>query len=184
MNWIKRLQELEPITGTKRLHEQIYTKIIKEPQDFTPETASDYEENQALLAEIRLAHEDFKKDPRHGEWDDMFGSYLIEMEQLNSRAGQFLTPMNIVRAMCQMIIGTDDDKQLLGKPQMLSDPAAGCGRFMIGAAEVYAKHAGCFNFMFVNQDIDFRMYVYMTMNAILYGIPSLNIHGDTIALEY
>jgi len=184
MSWIKRLKNLEPITGTKKLDRQIYTKIIKEAQDFTPETAADYKENMELIREIWLAHQEFQKDPRHGEWDDMFGSYLIETEQLNSRAGQFFTPMPIVRMMCEMTIGVQTDEQLMAESQRLNDPAAGCGRFMIGAAEIYAKRVGCLNFIYVNQDIDFRMYVYMTMNAILYGIPSLNVHCNSIALEY
>lgn len=184
MSWRKRLQELEPITSTKKLHDQIYTKIIKEAQGWTKENDADYEDNKGLLAEILLAHEEFKKDPRHGEWDDMFGEYLMETEQLYDRAGQFFTPMNVVRMMCEMTIGVMTDEQLLGEPQMMNDPAAGCGRFMIGAAEIYAKRVGCLNFLFVNQDIDFRMYVYKTMNAILYGIPSLNVHCDSIALNY
>jgi len=184
MSWRKRLQELEPITSTTRLHEQIYTKIIKEAQNWTKDTDADYEDNKKLFAEILIAHKEFKEDPRHDEWDDMFGEYLVETEQLYDRAGQFFTPMHIVRAMCEMTVGVMTDEQLLGEPQMMSDPAAGCGRFMIGAAEIYAKRVGCFNFLFVNQDIDFRMYVYKTMNAILYGIPSLNIHCDSIALNY
>ncbi len=184
MNWVKRLQDLEPITQTERLHEKIYDKIVIKAQEYTPEKAGEYKDSHALLGEIFLAHEEFKKDPRHGEWDDMFGSYLMETEQLYDRAGQFFTPMNVVRAMSEMTIGLMSDGEMLAKPQIMNDPAAGCGRFMIGVAEIYAKRVGCFNFLFVNQDIDFRMYVYMTMNAILYGIPSLNVHCNTISLEY
>lgn len=184
MNWLKRLQELEPVSSNRRLHELIYTKIIKEAQDFTPEKVEDYKENMQLLGQILLAHEDFKKDPQHGEWDDMFGSYLAETEQLIDRAGQFFTPMNVVRLMCEMSISMTDEEMRDGPPKTINDPASGCGRFMIGAAEIYAKRVGCFNFLFVNQDIDLRMYVYSTMNAILYGIPSLNVHCDTIAMEY
>jgi len=175
---------LEPITQTKRLHEKIYDKIIIKAQEYTPEKADEYKDSHALLGEVYLAHEEFKKDPRHSEWDDMFGAYLMETEQLYNRAGQFFTPMNVVRAMCEVTIGVMSDEEMLAKPQMMNDPAAGCGRFMIGAAEIYAKRVGCFNFLFVNQDIDFRMYVYTTMNAILYGIPSLNVHCNTISLEY
>jgi len=160
MNWVKRLQDLEPITQTKRLHEKIYDKIIIKAQEYTPEKADEYKDSHALLGEVYLAHEEF------------------------NRAGQFFTPMNVVRAMCEVTIGVMSDEEMLAKPQMMNDPAAGCGRFMIGAAEIYAKRVGCFNFLFVNQDIDFRMYVYTTMNAILYGIPSLNVHCNTISLEY
>ena len=185
MSWIKRLQELEPVSRSSRLHELIYTKIIKEAQDYTPEKAEDYKENMVLFSEILLAHQDFQRDPRYGEWDDMFGSYLTETEQLVNRAGQFFTPMNVVRAMCEVSLGTMTDEEMRdGPPQFINDPASGCGRFMIGAAESYAKRIGCLNFFFVNQDIDRRMYIYSTMNAILYGIPSLNIHCDTLSLEY
>lgn len=185
MNWLKRLQALEPVSSNRRLHELIYTKIIKEAQDYTPEKAEDYKENMALFGEILLAHQDFQQDPRYGEWDDMFGSYLTETEQLIDRAGQFFTPMNVVRFMCEISLSNLTDEQMReGQPQFINDPASGCGRFMIGAAEIYAKRVGCLNFLFVNQDIDHRMYVYSTMNAILYGIPSINVHCNTLTFEY
>jgi len=181
MSWIKQLENLEPVSSSEKLHEKIY-KMLRKAPGFTPETAKDFKGEQELLNKIFLAYLDFQKHPPYSQegFGDMFGEYLIQTEQLYGRAGQFLTPMNVVKMMCQMIL----NPKLEEEPQYISDPAAGCGRFMIKTAEVYHKEIGAYNFLFHNVDIDHRMYVYCTMNAILYAIPSVNIWGDSLSLEY
>jgi len=179
---MKILQELEPITQSKKLHEKLYA-MLKKAKDFTPDTADQFKEEQQLLTKIMVAHIDFQKAPKYGheEFGDMFGRYLEETEQLNNRAGQFLTPMQVVKMMCAMLLG---DPKRDDEPQYISDPAAGCGRFMLGYAAAYHKAIGAYNFIMNNVDVDFRMYVYCTMNAILYGIPSINVWGNSLSLEY
>jgi len=177
-SWMKILQELEPISRSQKLHEMLY-KLLRRAPEFTPEKAEEFKEEQELLSKILLAHADFQSNPpySHEGYGDMFGEYLTQTEQLNDRAGQFFTPMNIVRAMCEMCLNPQVDEE----PQYISDPAAGCGRFMLKTAEIYQKKIGAYNFLFHNVDIDYKMYVYCTMNAILYAIPSVNIWGDSLA---
>lgn len=179
--WMKILKELEPINQSQRLHEKLYTSL-KKAKDFTPDKASEYEEDMKLLAKVMEAHIDFREHPPHMHegFGDMFGKYLMETEQLSGRAGQFFTPMSVVKMMCKMTL---EPTGLADEARYISDPAAGCGRFMIGTAEVYAEKLGYYNFLYQNIDIDKRMYVYCTMNAILYGIPSINLWGNSISLE-
>lgn len=179
MSWIKILQELEPISQSKKLHEKIYD-VLRTAPSFTPDTADDFKEEQELLSKILLAHADFQQHPKYGHegFGDMFGCYLEETEQLNRRTGQFFTPMNVVKMMAQMLLNPKEE------PQYISDPAAGCGRYMLKVAEVYHEKIGAYNFFFHNVDIDFRAYIYCTMNAILYSIPSVNIWGDSLALKF
>jgi len=184
MNWIQRLEALEPITKSQRLHDRIYKEIIEPAPKFTPETASEFKAGQELFAELMDIHHEFKNAPDNysGEWGDMFGEYITRTNQTNYRAGQFLTPMNIVKMMTEMSLATKET--LMGKPLRYSDPAAGAGRYMIATAEAYIREIGFYNFIFHNVDIDFRMYVYCVMNAIFYQIPSINIQGDSLAMKY
>ncbi|MBU0777549.1 SAM-dependent methyltransferase [Patescibacteria group bacterium] len=180
-SWLKILQQLEPISQSKKLHEQIYAMLRKAP-DFTPDTADQFKEEQELLGKILLAYSDFQRQPKYGHEDfgDMFGEYLVESEQLIERAGQFFTPVNVVKMMAEMILDPKEGDEA----QYISDPAAGCGRYMLKTAEIYHKKTGSYNFLFHNVDIDFRMYVYCTMNAILHAIPSVNIWGNSLSLEF
>lgn len=180
-NWQKLLEQLEPISKTQKLDDRIY-KMLRKAPDFTPDTADQFKEEQEVLHKVMLAHMDFEKHPKYGHegFGDMFGAYLEESEQLNARAGQFFTPMNLVKMMCQMLLNPEGHEEL----QYYSDPAAGCGRMMLKTAEVYHEKIGMYNFIYNNVDIDKRMFTYCTMNAILYSIPSVNIWGDSIALKY
>lgn len=182
---MKRLEALEPITKSQRLHDRIYKEIIEPGPKYTPETADEFRSGIELFREIFMAHEEFKKDTKRylpGDFGDMFGEYLAFTGQTSYRAGQFFTPYNVVQCVCEISI--PDKEKLLGEPERFNDPAAGCGRFMVGTAEVYQKRIGMYNFLYTNIDIDFRMYVYCVMNAILYAIPSVNIHGDSLAFKF
>jgi len=163
-----------------KLHERIYN-MLRRAQDYTPETADEFKEEQEVLNKVLLAHLDFQEHPPPGHegFGDMFGSYWERTEQLNAGAGQFFTPMHIVDVMCRITC-----TPTRGEPQYFSDPTAGCGRFMLGVAKHYHKEVGMYNFLYHNVDIDRRMFVGCTMNAILYGIPSINIWGNTISLEF
>jgi len=109
----------------------------------------------------------------------LFGEYLIEYGKLNFRAGQFFTPINVCDMMVKMLINPSVDKH-----EAICDPAAGTGRFMLRTAKQYHKEIGQYNFLFTNIDIDPRVHTYCVLNAILYNIPSINIHGDALALKY
>jgi len=122
------------------------------------------------------------QDSMGGEWGDMFGDWLSSTNQLNSKAGQFLTPPNIAHFIAKMCL-SDNKEELERKIVLISDPASGTGRFMLDVAEHYSETIGKLNFIFVNIDIEFRVYVYCTMNAILKGIPAINIWGNSLGLE-
>jgi len=179
-NWLKILKELEPISQSQRLHEKLYN-MLRRAEDFTPDKEDEFSEDKELLGKILIAFKDFQQHPpyMHESYGDMFGRYLEETEQLNDRAGQFFTPMSVVKMMAKMMHSVSSEEV-----QYISDPAAGCGRFMLGIAEMFQQEIGSYNFLMHNVDIDKRMYTYCTMNAILYAIPSVNIWGDSIANKY
>lgn len=153
--------------------------MLKKAENFTSDTADEFKEERTLLKGIIEAHALYTEEK--GQFNDMFGDYLMEAEQLDIRFGQVLTPMNVVRMMCQMTLSMEKLKEKINR---ISDPAAGCGRFMIGTAEVYHKELGYYNFVFYNTDIDFRMYVFCTMNAIIHAVPSLNAWGNSLKHEF
>jgi type I restriction-modification system DNA methylase subunit len=178
--WFEILNELEDRRKGTHLHETIYNEILVKGEQWTKKKAKQFEPSVELFGKIMMAHIDYQK---HGPFSDMFGAFLEATENNWKRGGQFLTPENIVKLIVEMTMG-DDKKKLLAKPQMILDPAAGTGRFMLGTAQHFAKTVGQLNFIFFNIDIDFIVYVYCAMNAILYGIPSVNILGDTLTHKF
>ena len=179
--WFEILSELEDRRKGTHLHETIYNEILVKGEQWTKKKAKQFESSVEVFGNIMMAYIDYQK--QHGPFSDMFGAFLEATENNWKRGGQFLTPDNIVKMIVEMTMG-DDKKQLLAKPQMILDPAAGTGRFMLGTAQHYVKAVGQRNFMFFNIDIDFTVYVYCAMNAILHGIPSINILGDSLAHKF
>jgi len=175
---VKALHDLAPMNA-RRLNEQIYTDILIEGENFTMEKQDDFKAGTDLLGKLFMIHREYNKRRPFG---DMFSEYLQEHGKLSFHAGQFFTPYNVADAMTAMTLGVEDN--LKGEPLRILDPAAGTGRFMLSTAKHYAKEAGMFNFLFTNIDIDKRMFTFSVMNAILYGIPSINIHGNTITNEF
>jgi len=165
--------------NARRLNEQVYTDILIKGESFTKENADDFKEGTELLGKLLTIHREFhEKNP----FRDMFSEYLMEYGRLNVRAGQFFTPYNVCDMMAKMQLGIEDD--LKGEPLRILDPAAGTGRFMLSTASHYAKEVGMYNFLFTNIDIDKRMFTFCVMNAILYGIPAIHIHGDTLRIKF
>jgi type I restriction-modification system DNA methylase subunit len=178
--WLTRLKQLDGRTSDQYLDKRIYD-MLKRTGGYTQDKAEEYKEETELFKEILLAQSEFIE--LNGEFNDMFGHYLMETEQLNKRAGQFFTPMNLVRMMTKMTYS--DDKEKLGeKVWTILDPCSGAGRFMLGAAEHFKNILGYYNFLFTNIDIDKRMYTYTVMNAIIHAVPSVTIWGDTLAEKY
>jgi len=176
---VKRLYDLAPMNSPD-LHDQIFKEILEPGERFTMEKKDEFKEGMELLGKLQMIHYDYNKRKPFG---DMFSEYLQEHGKLNAHAGQFFTPYNVAKMMSEIMLGINSE-ELKGEPLRILDPAAGTGRFMLKTAEHYAKEVGMFNFIFTNIDIDRRMFICCTMNAILYGIPSINIHGDTIALKF
>ncbi len=163
--------------NSPRLYEQVMD-LLKKGVEFTPEKKKEYAEDGTydffwkLLA---IHREFFKLNP----FGDLFGEYLTDNELLNARAGQFFTPINVAQMMAEMlnVVNTEEFSNI-------ADPASGTGRFMLRTAKTYHEAGAGYNFLFTNIDIDSRMWAFTTMNAILHDIPSINIHGDTLALNY
>jgi type I restriction-modification system DNA methylase subunit len=180
--WFKILNELEDRRKGTHLHETIYNEILVKGEQWSKKKAKQFEPSVELMGKIMMANIDYQK--RYGPFADMFGAFLEQTENNWKQGGQFLTPENVVKMIVEMTMG-DDKTKLLEKPQMINDPAAGTGRFMLKTAQHFAKVCdGALNFIFFNIDIDFTVYVYCAMNAILNGIPSFNIRGDSLAFKF
>jgi len=173
---LKKLYDIMPISSGRRLYQEIHDKILIAGVEFTPDKKGELQQNYELLHKILSIHAEFREKAPFG---DLFGEYLIEYGKLNFRAGQFFTPINVCDMMVKMLINPSVDKH-----ERICDPAAGTGRFMLRTAKHYHKEIGQYNFLFTNIDIDPRVHTYCVLNAILYNIPSINIHGDALALKY
>ena len=178
--WLKRLKALAPRHGGVRLEDRIYKEILVKGEQFTEERKDEFREEIEFLGELMVIHAKYTEE--NGRFGDMFGEYLIQTNQLNFKAGQFPTPPTIAEFMVKISLTTQ--KSLEGEPKQIMDPCAGTGGFMLKTAKHYAETIGKMNFIFYNVDIDFRMYVFCTMNAILNGIPSVNVWGDSLALKF
>ena len=177
--WIKILRELTAPQISPHLEDRIYKQILIDGQNFSKAKETEFQDGIELMGKLMLAQMDYTR--LKGNFGDMFGDFLIEEEKLNTRAGQFFTPMQI----CDLMTGITLQKEtMVGEPQIFLDPAAGSGRFMLATAKCYAEATGQLNFLYFNVDIDFTVYVYCTMNAILHKIPSFNIWGNSLSDEY
>jgi len=185
-DWLKRLRKWAPEYSGVRLYNLIHDEVLIKGQTFTKEKADDFKKGTDLLGDLFIAYEEFKAEPQMGErgpFSDMMGQWLCDVDGFNVRGGQFFTPIHICDFMASVGL-SDDPVKLMEKPERMMDPAAGTGRFMLSTAKHYAKVCGCFNFIYWNIDIDQRAFIYSTVNAILNGIPSFHIHGDSIVMKY
>lgn len=183
--WFKDLEDLaDRRRGTQDLATRIYEEILKKGEQFTNEKADKFKEGTELLGKLLMIHQSYVEITEQvgqgmgGKWGDMFGDWLSFSFQLNAKAGQFLTPPSVAQFMAKLTLGGKEE--LERQVALVSDPAAGTGRFMLCIAEHYIKTIGYFNFVFVNIDIEFKVYVYCAMNAIINGIPSINIWGNSL----
>jgi len=187
--WFKDLEELaDRRHGGKDLTARIHEEILVRGEQFTQENAAAFQEGTELLGKLMMIHQNYvetqeklTQDSFGGKWGDMFGEWLSLTNQLNKNAGQFMTPPNIAHFIAKISLG--DKEELERKTALICDPAAGTGRFMLDTAEHYVETIGKLNFIFVNIDIEFKVYVYCTMNAILNGIPAINIWGNSLGRE-
>ncbi len=173
---IKKLNDLAPINSPK-LYRQIMDLLAK-CVEWTPEKAEEFIEDGTyeFFWKLVVIHREFF---RLNPFGDLFGEYVSDNELLSDRAGQFFTPISLTQMMSDMlnVVNTEEFSRIL-------DPASGTGRFMLSTAKSYHEAGGGYNFHFTNIDIDPMMWTYATMNAILHDIPSISIHGDSLAIKY
>ncbi len=174
---LKALDDIIPFGSGRRLYQEVYDKILIAGVEFTSDKKDELKENYELLYKILSIHAEYMEKAPFG---DLFGEYLLEYGKLNFRAGQFFTPINVCDMMVEMLMSVQAGEE----PLRICDPAAGTGRFMLRTAKHYHKEIGQYNFLFTNVDIDQRVHTYCVLNAILYCIPSINIHGDALATRY
>ena len=174
--WVKVLDGLCGI-NEPRLEDKI-SALLKDGETYRNDPEK-HKDSIALLGQLIVAHAKYcQVKDRFG---DMFGDYLEVKEiQLNEGLGQFFTPQCITQMMAAMTLGED----LEGTPKSYSDPAAGTGRFMLAIAKHYAEHTGRLNFIVYNTDLDYRAFVFCVMNAVLNGIPSVTVRGDSLAMKF
>ena len=174
--WIQLLDELTHFNQPKALEYRIHEHILVGGEAYRNDPEQ-HEDGIQLMGQLMLAYQDYlqvKKEP-----GDMFGDYLTESETSLIK-GQVFTPMHI----CDMMAAMQLTPEAMQQPQRILDPCAGTGRFMLATAKHYMKTIGSCNFIFYNVDIEFRAYVFCTMNAILNNIPAVTIHGDSLAMKY
>ncbi|KKM17390.1 hypothetical protein LCGC14_1676290 [marine sediment metagenome] len=174
---LKRLNDIMPFGSGRRLYQEVYDKILIAGVDFTPDKKDEMQENYELFRKILAIHTEFREK---APFRDLFGEYLFEYGKLNAWTGQFFTPYTVCDFIVEMTMSIQADEE----PPRILDPAAGTGRFMLSTAKYYHKEIGQYNFLFTNVDIDPRVHTYCVLNAILYNIPSINIHGDALATKY
>lgn len=176
--WLEQLKELAPRHKGIRLEDRIYKEILVDGEKFTEDKKDEYKENIDLLIKLKFAYGKFVKE--HGPFTDMFGEWVFNVNgSQDSTLGQFPTPETVCDFMVRSVTAMKD----LNTVMSWLDPCCGTGRFMLRTAKYYADEVGKFNFIFFNQDIDHRMYVYTAMQAILNDIPSLTIWGNTLMDE-
>jgi hypothetical protein len=183
--WRETIRPFVPEYSSNRLYQLIHDEILIKGPQFTQEKAADFKKGTDLLGALFVAYDQFKHEEgfERGDFSDMMGEWMFEVDHFNSSMGQFFTPMHICDCMTAITL-SDDAAKLLEKPELMMDPSAGTGRFMLSTAKHYAKVCGCFNFIYMNIDLDERCYIYSTMNAILNGIPSIHIHGNSLSCDY
>jgi len=173
------LDGLEQKNGPK-LHQRIYDDILIKGLEFTHEDIDKFRPNIGFLRDLIEISTKYANEV--GRFGDMFGEWLEYNNEINVRAGQYFTPIDVVDMMVEAVFGGQD----LGrqKPWVICDPASGTGRFMLRIADYFANNnGGTLNFVITNVDSDGRAFVYCTANAILNGIPAFHIYGDSLKLE-
>lgn len=137
------------------------------------------EENKSLTEDdltwwIKLA----QLQNYYGPERDIFGEYLELTNMTSQKNGQFFTPMSVCKIM-SMITYSKPTK----KPTTVSDCACGSGRMMIAHSIVAQENRdNPHNFCYYNQDIDYKSFIFTTLNAVLRNLASVNVWGDTLAM--
>jgi len=145
--------------------------IAKHPQFW------DELDNEDVFNELRALSEERGLD------FDLPGELIEENNQTNSRLGQFFTPYTIVDFMVRSTLGSDNVEGLArreNRPIRVLDPAAGTGRFAIGAWKFFRDKD--LTWEMTNIEIDPRLFEVLVFNMRIRGIPSLNILGDALAI--
>lgn len=86
--------------------------------------------------------------------------------------GQFFTPEHITEFMAEMIAGEEK------KPETVSDPCCGSGRFLIGAGKKNPES------MLYGTDIDYRCVRMTVLNMFAFDFNAVIYRGNSLLFEY
>lgn len=111
---------------------------------------------------------------------DVFGEYLEIKGLTSQKNGQFFTPMQI----CNLLSALTEDNTETKGIKTVSDCCCGSGRMMIANASKKRKNKGYINqeTIYYNQDIDYKSFVFTTLNASLRNLCSVNVWGNTLTV--
>lgn len=116
----------------------------------------------------------------YGHERDIFGEYIEIKGMTSQKSGQFFTPMSICRMMSSIMYSGDIEEG----EGTISDPTCGSGRMMIAHA-INARDKGmdaeCYTYY--NQDIDYKSFIFTTLNAAMRNLCSIVVWGDTLAMK-
>lgn len=143
--------------------------------------------DKAATAEEKLVEDDCKwwtelvnLQNHYGDERDLFGEYLELKNMTSQKNGQFLTPMSICK-MLNMLVHKDE--RVGTEPVTVSDCACGSGRMMIAHSLYVAEVDKPYRYVYYNQDIDHKAFIFTTLNAALRNLWSVNVWGDTLAVK-
>jgi len=146
------------------------------------EIAKSYERNELevfpkILGELIMALGD--------SLSDVLGEVFNKLNLACSWKGQFFTPINVCRAMAEMVFA--GAKNIIDEKGFISvcEPCCGAGTMIIGLAQ--AMKASGYNYqkqMIVTAvDIDIKSVHMAYIQLGLLGIPAVILHGDSLKNE-
>lgn len=111
---------------------------------------------------------------------DLFGSYLEFNDNTNQKLGQFFTPMGVSMLTAELSFNYEN----LNRTIRVADECSGTARMMIAhhiVSEKKIKNLSPLQYFYYNKDIDYKCFIFSTLNAILRNLFSENVWGDCIA---
>ena len=116
---------------------------------------------------------------------DVLGVLFHELELHNKYKGQFFTPQNISDMMGQIAFSNKKDNFTDNGFISLNEPCCGSGAMILGFASAMLE--GGINYcskLFVRAgDIDLKCVYMCYLQLLLYGIPAVVVHENSLTLE-
>lgn len=164
--------ETDPSTAKDR--KARYQELI---EGMEPETVNAYARMCALLY---LAVRENWDEPR-----DILGAVYHELNLNNAWNGQYFTPDDVCRMMAMLTLGEDKLDSANQELLTINEPACGSGAMVIGAVWAMKKSGTDYRqkSLFYAQDIDIRCVWMAHIQLVLYEIPAVVVHGNTLTLE-
>ena len=163
--------QTDPSCSAER--EKRYSEITK---GMSPELLNRYADLTAIMFLAILVH---RNEPR-----DVLGEIYHELNLYQEWNGQYFTPDYIGRLMAELI-GPAMNEEPHDRVTTVLEPACGSGVLIIGKACAMMKRGIDYRTrcLFVARDIDIRCVWMCYIQMVLYQIPAVVIHGNTLTGE-